>query len=298
SAVAGNSDHWSAARAGVDGVSERLRAAVDAVSGAEFRGRFPDAVLDGHERFLSRARDFGASLHTPGSRLQAAAPRIDDLRTRFAAAGGWGRALQIPAITGMRLTSARLAALMESVYVPAVEQASTIPVLPGPVEDGAGRGGSAAVRGDGESGQRPADRWPEGGSPRVAGDTGGEHGAAPGSAVDSAAEEMAAGGPTVPGDPPDAGGRGGPTADGPGPEDAPAGSGDAAGHAAAPVADGRPVSAAGVGAPGGGPAVAGGAPTNGGEATGAMRGPYGGGTSAAPVPGGRAEPGGHADFGG
>lgn len=262
SAVAGNSDHWSAARAGVDGVAERVRAAVEGVPGAEFRGRFPDAVRDGHERFLSGARGFGASLDGPGGRLQAAAPQFADLRTRFAAAGGWGRELQIPAITEMRLTSARLAALMETFYVPTVEHASTVPRLPGPAASGHGADAPA----DPPAHEVPVDRRSAaaGGAAPLVGTAGAPE-------PDAGTVE-----PVAPGVSrrPDSG--------------------------SAPGAEGRPVTAAGVGSAtaGAGTAAGEGAAGGVGDGSGPARGLHGGGTGARPSSGTPVAPGPYAEQGG
>ncbi|QDQ96746.1 hypothetical protein [Tomitella fengzijianii] len=143
-AVSGNSGHWTTAAAGLSGVLDRVHSAVASVADAEFRGAFPDAVRAAHRGFADGAAALGDALGRPAGRLDDAAPQLGDVRTRIAAAPAGGGLLQgFPSRYLFAEPSTELAALMESLYVPAVRQAVAVHPLPGP--DVRQRGGADAA---------------------------------------------------------------------------------------------------------------------------------------------------------
>ncbi|WP_182359270.1 WXG100 family type VII secretion target [Tomitella gaofuii] len=146
-AVSGNSNHWTTAATGLSGVLDRLHAAVSSVPEAEFRGAFPESLRDAHRGFAGGATRLGDALGRPAGRLDAAAPQLGDVRTRVAAAPAGGGLLQgFPSRYLFAEPSAELAALMESLYVPAVRQAVTVDPLPGPdAREGAGTSAAGAA---------------------------------------------------------------------------------------------------------------------------------------------------------
>ncbi|WP_182346096.1 hypothetical protein [Tomitella gaofuii] len=146
-AVSGNSNHWTTAATGLYGVLDRLHVAVSSVPDAEFRGAFPESLRDAHRGFAGGATRLGDALGRPAGRLDAAAPQLGDVRTRVAAAPAGGGLLQgFPSRYLFAEPSAELAALMESLYVPAVQQAVTVDPLPGPdAREGAGTSAAGAA---------------------------------------------------------------------------------------------------------------------------------------------------------
>lgn len=185
SAVAANSAHWTSAQRGVAGVIDRLEEAVAGVAESDFGGAFPDAVRQGHRAFLAAARGLGEALGAPAERLGSAAPQLEGLQSRVEAAGGWGAVLAFPAMEQLAPESAELAALMESLYVPTIQQASAVPLLPAPSEPGTGDAGPAAATsvtaadGAADAGRSAGHAFAPGAAP-TSGDAGGERAAGDG----------------------------------------------------------------------------------------------------------------------